>query len=175
MRHVQTLITPHKREFLQVDHKFEKFTFGSRSEAACCLLLEKYTPYKAETGKTFQIPVGNCMIDFYVGTKFVEYHPTVLMYDFSSQDAYNYFLETLRQCPKSAQECLKQVFEHEASHNYYKRRRYLLDASEKYKSNPLVVLKTPGDVARMVREYAFNSCPAVDKLIGEFNHIRDNL
>lgn len=120
--------------------------FGSRSEASLAQLFERYIPdWKAEMGKTCQIPIGPYTIDFLVDGALVEYHPILLSREMRSAWAKRELRSVLNSSPKWARDAIISCVAEELGEQYAYRRWQLVRQSE-WAGTPLFVCHDPRQV-----------------------------
>lgn len=147
--------------------------FDSRSEYACCALLEKYCSfYETTPGINFQIQLSSKRIDFKIKDTFVEFHPTKLLFEFKNQDAWNLWKENIRRVEKHQRENLQEAIRKELATRYFRSRRLLLDATGYEKSNLIVVQDESEFIRKVLSRFADCPLPRERELIREFRRAR---
>jgi hypothetical protein len=145
---------------------------ASKSEAACIEMLEKYTPYKAIQGVTFQVPIGKRSVDFFIIDTMVEFHPLILGRTFTSYHAYNQMMISLRDLPKHKKQSVLKILQHEFEYTYYRERRAILDGDPKYRgTNLVVVYDNEQFCTKVLQRFGSHNLPSLDKLKREFKKI----
>jgi len=147
--------------------------FDSRSEYACCALLEKYCSFFETTpGVNFQIQLGSRRVDFKIKDTFVEFHPTKLLFEFKNQDAWNLWKENIRRVEKHPRENLQEAIRKELATRYFRSRRLLLDATGHDKSNLIVVQDENEFIKKVLARFADKPLPRDRELTREFRQAR---
>lgn len=134
----------------QASFRGRELTFGSRSEAACAILLERYTDWRAVLGVTCQVPAGPKRIDFYLPEHdtFLEYHP-IKRWDWKSSEASKLYGEHFRRLSLNQQRASWSAIKQEFAHRYYLDRRLVLDLTG-HKEFPLICVQSGEDFYRQV-------------------------
>jgi hypothetical protein len=103
-------------------------SFGSKTEYACGVLLEKYVPgFELEMGKTMQVHIGyNKRCDFVVDNVFFEWHPINLQTDFMNHAAYKQITGALRFCKPHIASEIVEGLKHELAGRYIKYREFII-------------------------------------------------
>lgn len=150
--------------------RLESLTFGSKSEAVCGLMLEKYVPgFQLIPGETFQIGVGSKRFDFKIDGVFIEFHPVQLRNDFTSQQAYHNFQSALGRLPEWQRNDLSDILSEEFGGQYAKRRRDILNCFEATKNAELIICHDREDfVRRVLKRFGRPGIPSETKLLREF-------
>jgi len=154
---------------LHTDTAKQYVTFESKSEYACAKLLESFTPWRLEVGKTFQIQLGRCRFDFRVGDTFIEYHPINLKHEFLT-DCFKEMLSILSHVNKGKREAFFETLSDEFAAQYFRRRSQILAASE-YKHCNLLVVTDPLAFIRaaIVPNMRMPDPPGKDELLTRFH------
>lgn len=107
------------------------FTFDSRSEAVCAIILERFVPnWSLCRGRTWQIPLPNdCFADFRVGNTILEFHPIDLKHEMRPGEFYKFKQKLHSIKPELAREYEDSVKEQKCK-EYTTKRRELLDTSK---------------------------------------------
>lgn len=140
----------------QASFRERELTFGSRSEAACAILLERYTGWRAVHGVTCQVPAGPKRIDFYLPEHrlFLEFHP-IKRYDWQSSEASRLYGEHFRKLSLNQQRASWEAVKAEFAERYYKERRLVLNLTG-MKDEGLSVVASANDFYRQVLRGVFD-------------------
>lgn len=109
----------------------ETLTYSSKDEQKCSIILQKFLDWSPTLGKTFQFPItSKHCADFYIPDKnaIVEFHPPVIKW-YAAKGVYSRLQRLTSQLdPKKSAE-LVELFSEQISHEYFKKRRSLMDMS----------------------------------------------
>lgn len=110
----------------------EIYTFDSRSEAVCAIILEQYIPdWKVKRGSTWQIPLPyGKLADFRVYNTVIEFHPIELYREFKDALAYSQFTSALLTISPDKSEEFEKSIKIEKYYEYKSKRKELVDSSE---------------------------------------------
>lgn len=106
----------------------KQLSFGSKTEYACGVLIEKYVPgFELEMGKTMQVHIGyNKRCDFVVNDVFFEWHPINLQTDFLNYGAYKQITGALRFCKPHIASEIVEGLKWELAERYVKYRQGII-------------------------------------------------
>lgn len=109
----------------------EVYTFDSRSEAVCAIILEQYVPeWRIKRGNTWQIPLPfGKVADFKVNDTIIEFHPIDLKYEFKDPKAFWKFKTQLKSIPTKKAEKIIETIKAEKLAAYTHARKELLSHS----------------------------------------------
>lgn len=138
--------------------KIKELQFGSKTEFACGVLLEKYVPgFQLEMGKTMQVHIGyNKRCDFCIDNVFIEWHPINLQTEFKNHGAYKQITSALRFCkPHIAQE-ITEGLKQELYERYALYRGFLIEQSFGKNTELIVVCSFEGFYKRVLKRFGDN-------------------
>lgn len=163
----------HIERFNRREDQQQPLTFGSKSEMACGLLLEKYIPeFELKTGETFQVPVAlGKTVDFKIGDVYVEYHPINLLFEFDDRQALRQLKNACRHVKKNYRTQIYEAIKSEMAEKYYRRRKFAIDGFTS-KDSELIVVKSPEEVYKLLIKRFAESYPKQAKFIAEFNRLK---
>jgi hypothetical protein len=143
--------------------------FDSRSEAALCVLFERYIPGWAPImGVTFQIPIIDKRIDFLINNTLVEFHPIMINRELKSSNANSLFRQMYKRCDKFERGQLVDLLVDELSAQYSLRRWQLIQHSE-HRGKQFVVCRNEVEIYKQVICRFSNKAPGLTQFKTEFN------
>lgn len=107
----------------------DMYTFDSRSEAVCAMVLEKYVKdWKTKRGENWQVPLAfGKTADFRVANNIIEFHPIELKNEFKDTRAYLKYKTAIDVTPKHISNRIEEALKQEKLKLYYTIRRDLID------------------------------------------------
>jgi len=141
------------------------FTFDSRSEAVCAIILEKYIPdWQVKRGRTWQIALPeDKFADFRVGDTIIEFHPIDLKHEMRPGEFYKFKRKLHSIDPKYARDYEDSIKE-EKCKLYEQKRRDVLDKSIELQHCRLKVCCNDEAFANVVSKLIKNRVPAQEIL-----------
>lgn len=171
MRHVQTFLGLTNLESVALPPIPKEIKFGSRSEAACGLLAERYIPgFQIVPGKTFQIPIGKRQIDFRIKNSFVEYRPIIIEREFSSSDCARRLFEALGQLEEWAKKEIYSTIREELRSRYFKKRKEVIESA--YPGANLILCTGASEFYEMVILRYGVSVPGRERFMAEWEQCK---
>lgn len=151
----------------------DELKFGSKSEFACGVMLEKYVRgFELQMGETMQVPLlGKRTCDFRVRNLWFEYHPIQLQFEFKDRQAYRQLMSTLKRVAKHEREIITKSLIAEKAEQYYKRRSFLIEGTLGHKNFDLVVAHDSREFINQVLKRFNDDLPKNKKLESEFKDI----
>lgn len=109
----------------------EVYTFDSRSEAICAIILEQYIPgWRVIPGETWQIPLPlGKLADFRVNDTIIEFHPIDFRREFKNSWSFHRFKRHLQTLYPPKAKALEDSMKAEKIKQYELARRELMDNS----------------------------------------------
>jgi hypothetical protein len=153
---------------IHVKRELETLRFGSISEYACGVMLEKYVPgFELKMGHTLQVDIGQGRTcDFRVNGVFVEFHPIVLMREFRDSKAFRDFWQCAQKLKRPIREVMVSAIQSEMREQYFHRRKLLIDA--KFGCETLVVAINVNEVRDFMRWHSV-TLPSAKAFRNEFD------
>ena len=153
-----------------------RVSFGSRSELACAMMLERYVGWKAEVGISCQIDILGRKVDFRIGDTLIEYHPTSLPTAFTSREAFKMLKSSLRKVDKHTRSNILEAVKKELTGQYHKQRKILLSSSIEYSNCSLIVCTSAEDFIDLVlRKFSKNKLQGTAELMNEWKELRNSV
>jgi hypothetical protein len=114
---------------IHVRRELETLRFGSISEYASGVMLEKYVPgFELKMGETLQVDIGQGRTcDFRVNKVFLEFHPIVLTREFRDSKAFREFWQCAQKLKRPIREIMVSAIQAEMKEQYYHKRKMLID------------------------------------------------
>lgn len=149
--------------------------YGSRSEATCAWLLERYVPgWRPIVGETVQIGIGTKRIDFRVNGAFIEYHPIAHEREFACSSAWRDTKRIMLQLRPHGRRELMHALSQELRAQYYKRRRLLIDSSH-FRDLELILACDITEFYRAVLKRFAHDLPREKIVVKEWEQRREEL
>lgn len=113
----------------------EIYTFDSRSEAVCAIILEQFVRgWETKRGETWQIALPfDKLADFKVDNNIIEFHPINLRHEFRDPRAYKRFRRNLDKTAPHLRAEFEESIKQEKANEYYYNRRMALNASPEFR------------------------------------------
>lgn len=133
-------------------------TFASREEKKCSQVLERFLDWKAELGRTYQYPLSKKHdADFYLPNQnlILEYHPPVIKW-YGADGSFKRLARLREKLAPSEYYEVQDLVANQISHEYFKRRRALMDLGG-HQDKRLIVVKDFEELFQnIIRPYAVN-------------------
>lgn len=138
--------------------KAKQLSFGSKSEYACGVLIEKYVPgFELEMGKTMQVHIGhNKRCDFVIDNVFFEWHPVNLQTDFLQHGAYKQVTGALRFCKPHVASEIVEGLKCEFAMRYFKYREFIIHQTFGKDAELLVASDFDGFYKKVLKRFGEN-------------------
>lgn len=109
----------------------EIYTFDSRSEAVCAIILEQFVKgWETKRGETWQIALpGDKLADFRVGDNIIEFHPIVLRNEFRDYHAFKRYKRSLDRIAPHLREGFEESIKQEKANEYFYNRKMAIASS----------------------------------------------
>jgi hypothetical protein len=158
----------HQHHGIHVKRELETLRFGSISEYACGVMLEKYIPgFELKMGETLQVDIGQGRTcDFRVNGVFLEFHPIVLTREFRDSKAFRDFWQCAQNLKRPIREIMVGAICKEMREQYYSRRKQLIDG--KFGIQTLVVATNVSEMRDFMRWHCID-LPSQNQFRSEFD------
>lgn len=131
-------------------------TFASHDEKKTSQILERFLDWKAELGRTYQFPISSKHdADFYLPKQniILESHPSVIKW-YGADGTYKRLLRLKTKLAPSEYLEVQDLIANQISHEYFKRRRSLMDIGG-HQDKRLIVVKDFEELFQnVIRPYA---------------------